>query len=105
MSDLTFVQSDTAPSVYGTVTTVAPGDLSTVASARFQMRPSGTFRHTVDAPAVIVSSSALSLSLRYDWAAGDLDTPGDYIMRWQLTYSDTSVQHTEPENTITVEAA
>lgn len=105
MSDLTFVQSDTAPSVYGTVTTVAPGDLSTVSSAQFQMRLSGEFAYRVDGAAVITATSALSLSLRYDWAAGDLDTPGDYIMRWQLTYSDGSIQHTEPENTITVEAA
>lgn len=103
MSDLTFVQADTAPSVYGTVTTVAPGDLSTVASARFQMRLTGEFAYRVDAAAVITASSTLSLSLRYDWAAGDLDTPGDYIMRWELVYSDGSVQHTEPENTITVD--
>lgn len=105
MPDLTFVQADTAPSVYGTVTTVAPGDLSTVTSARFQMRLSNSFAYTVDAAATIVSSSALSLSLRYDWAAGDLATAGDYIMRWELVYSDGSIQHTEPENTITVEAA
>lgn len=101
MSDLTFVQFDTSPSVNGTLTD-ASGPINLAgATVRFQMRPSGTFAYTVDAAATIVSASAGTV--RYDWAAGDLDEAGDFIARWQITFADLTVQHTEPENTITVD--
>ena len=34
----------------------------------------------------------------------DLADAGSYVSRWQVTWTDLTVQHTEPENTITVEA-
>ena len=103
MSDLTVVRGDTAPSVNGTLTNKdgTARDL-TQCSVRFQMRRTDSFAFTVDAPATIVLATAGTV--RYDWAAGDLDDAGDYEARWQVTLSDESIEHTTPANTITVEA-
>lgn len=103
MADLTLVASDTAPSVFGTITDVDgnPRNL-TDATVRFQMRLAMDRRFTVDASAVVVT--ALEGRVRYDWQAGDLATAGDYVSRWRITYQDGSIEHTEPENTISVEA-
>lgn len=103
MSDLTFVVNDTDPSVYGTLTdpvTGLPFDLSG-ATVRFQMRLVTDRRFTVDAVAVITGLSTAG-TVRYDWADGDLATAGDYVSRWQVTFADGSIQHTDPANTITV---
>jgi hypothetical protein len=104
MADLTFVQSDTAPSISGTLTDSAGTAIDlTGASVRFQMRLSTEYRYLVDAVATIVAPTLGTV--RYDWVAGDLVTAGNYLARWQITFPDTTVQHTEPENTITVGAA
>lgn len=100
MSDITVVSSDTAPSIFGTLSDTNGAINLTGASVKFQMRPATDRRFTVDAAATIVTP--LTGSVRYDWAAGDLATPGDYVMRWQVTLIGGAVQHTDPENTITV---
>ena len=104
MSDLTFVQSDDAPSISGALTDAAGAaiNLTTAASVRFQMRLLTDLRFTVDAAAVIVSAAAGTV--RYDWAAGDLATAGEYEARWRIIWGDGSVQHSDPANTITVAA-
>lgn len=104
MSEIVFVQDDTGPSVSGALTdsTGVPIDL-TSATVRFQMRLAVDRRFAVDAPAVIVNADAGTV--RYDWVAGDLRGTGDYVSRWQITYGGGTVEHTEPENTITVEPA
>lgn len=101
MADITFVSSDSAPSLFGTLTDSNgdPWDL-TDSAVRFQMRSSIDRRFKVDAAAVIVDE--LTGSVRYDWAPGDLDTPGDYITRWRILFSDNSVEHSDPSNTLTV---
>jgi hypothetical protein len=100
MSDLTVVQTDTAPSVYGTLAVSGvPVNLADCA-VRFQMRSAIDNRLCVDGEAAIVSEP--DGTVRYDWAPGDLSELGDFLSRWQITYSDLSVQHTTPENTITV---
>lgn len=103
MADVTFVAGDSGPSLSGTLTdsTGAPINLST-ASVKFQMRLASDRRFTVNDDAVVVSGAAGTV--RYDWAAGDLAVPGDYLSRWQITFSGGSIQHSEPENTITVDA-
>lgn len=103
MSDLTFVAGDGEPSVYGTLTdpvTGLPFDLSG-ATVRFQMRLATDRRFTVDAIASVTGLSTAG-TVRYDWNEGDLDTAGDYVARWQVTFADGSIQHTDPSNTITV---
>lgn len=104
MSDITFVQGDTAPSISGTLTDAdgSPLDL-TLADVKFQMRLLDDRRFMVDATATIVGADAGTV--RYDWAAGDLDTPGEYQAQWQITFSDNSIQTTTPANTITVRPA
>lgn len=103
MSDLSFAQADSAPSVFGNLThpdgTVF--DL-TDATVRFQMRLLIDRRFTVDYPAVILV--AADGTVRYDWQAGDLDTAGDYVSSWRIKFTDNSVEHTLPGNTISVVA-
>ena len=102
MSDLTFVAGDTQPSITGTLTNISEADLA-AATVRFQMRLTTEFRYTVDGVADLVSAAAKTV--RYDWVAGDLDTPGDYASRWLVIFADTTIEHSIPANTITVEAA
>ena len=102
MSDLSFVAGDTAPSITGTLTNISEADL-TAATVRFQMRLTTEYRYTVDGVATLVSAAAGTV--RYDWVAGDLDTPGDYVSRWLVTFADTTIEHSLPANTITVENA
>lgn len=104
MSDLTFIAGDTGPAVFGTLAIGGTAvDLTTADEVRFQMRRVGEFRFAVDAVATILVPAAGTVM--YSWSAGDLAVAGDYVSRWEITFNDTSVQHTEPENTITVEAA
>ncbi len=104
MSDLSFVASDDQPAIFGTLAVNGEVlDLTTATSVSFQMRSAIDRRYSVDAPAVIVTANLGAV--RYDWAVGDLSAPGDYVMRWQINWNDGSIQHTEPENTITVDSA
>jgi hypothetical protein len=100
MSDLTFVSSDDAPSVFATLADDdGVPDLSG-AAVRFQMRLASDRRYAVDAAAVIVDET--TGEVRYDWQPGDLATPGEYVARWRITFGDGSVEHTDPANTLTV---
>lgn len=103
MSDLGLVQGDTAPSVFGHLTNTDGTDKNlTGSTVRFQMRSAIDRRFVVNAIAVIVD--ATTGSVRYDWQAGDLAEVGEFVTRWQITYSDNTVEHTDPENTLTVAA-
>lgn len=103
MSDVTFYQDDTGPSLSGTLANSdgTPVNLAS-ATVRFQMRRTDDLRYTVDAPAAIVSAGAGTV--RYDWADGDLATAGEYVSVWQITYSGGPVIHSAT-NTITVDPA
>ena len=103
MADVTLVQGDTQPSIYGTLTVGGMVLDLTGATVKFQMRLTSEYRYLVDAAATVLSPTAGTV--RYDWSDGDLATPGDYIARWEVVFADSTVQHSEPENTITVEAA
>ena len=102
MSDLSFVAGDTQPSITGTLTNISESDLA-AADVRFQMRLTTEFRYRVDGVASVVSAAAKTV--RYDWAVGDLDEPGDYVSRWLIVFADTTEEHSLPGNTITVENA
>ena len=100
MTTLSFVAGDTQPSITGTLTNISAADLST-ATVKFQMRLTTEFRYRVDGTATVVSAAAGTV--RYDWAVGDLDEPGDYASRWLITFADNTEEHSQPANTITVE--
>lgn len=103
MSDLTFVQGDTAPPLLGQIKKVSdktPRNLSTATSVRFQMRKGDDKQYTVDAQAVIVTPAEGRVS--HSWGANDLSVPGEYNVQWEIHWSDGKVQTTEPPNTITV---
>ena len=104
MSDITFVASDTGPSVSGTIidSTNAPVNL-TGATVKFQMRLLYERRFAVDAVAIIVNAAAGTV--RYDWMAGDLALAGEYQSQWQVTYPGGVRETTDPPNTITIRAA
>ncbi len=104
MSDLSFVVGDNAPSIFGTLT--AGGEILNLTAAvavRFQMRSAYDRRYSLDSAAVVVD--AATGAVRYDPAAGDFPLPGDFVCRWQITWNDDTIQHTEPENTITIDPA
>lgn len=102
MSDLTFVVSDSAPSVVGTLTSAAGTAIDlTNCTVRFQMRLVTDNRFTVDSPAVVTSTTGGLV--RYDWGASDLAVAGDYVARWRIyNTSGGSIEHSDPANTITV---
>lgn len=103
MADVTLVQGDTGPSINGTLKvtrTQNPLDLTNADVVRFQMRQDNDRRYTVDEAADVVDPDAGTV--RYDWQEGDLAVAGDYICQWEITWSDGTIQTTEPPNTITV---
>jgi hypothetical protein len=103
MADVTLVQGDTRPPVVGTLrvtSTQALLDLTTASGVKFQMRQDNDRHYTVDADADIVSAASGAVS--YDWEEGDLNVPGEYIAQWEITWSDDTVQTTDPPNTILV---
>lgn len=104
MSDLTIVSSSDAPSLVGALTQPNgdPFDLTQADEVWFEMRLVIDRRLKVDAQAVITGAAAGAV--RYDWAAADLDTPGEYQSRWRIEWSDGTTQFTTPADTITVAA-
>jgi len=102
MSDVTFVQGDTAPFITGQIKKAdgSPRNLSTATEVRFQMRKEDDRTYTVDAEADITNAS--EGRVQYEWAANDLSVPGEYLGQWQVTYLDGKITTTQPPNTITV---
>ncbi len=91
---VTFAKNSTAPSITDTFQTTSstgvtsPIDL-TGASVRFRMRARNSSTLKVDSPATIVSAAAGTV--RYNWGATDLDTAGDYIAWWKVTFADSTL--------------
>lgn len=101
---LSLVSSDDAPSIVDALTTPDGEvfDLTQADLVFFEMRLAVDRRLKVNAAAVITGAAAGTV--RYDWAAGDLDTPGEYEARWRIEWSDGTTQHTDPANSIIVAA-
>jgi len=101
MSSLSFVLGDTQPSLFGTLTIAGVVvDLTNATNVNFQMRRTIDNRYTVDAVAAIVTPSAGAV--RYDWEPGDLAVAGTYVGRWEILWSDSTIQHSDPVNGIEV---
>lgn len=87
---LRITQGTRSPSVTDTLTVDGVAFDLTGSTVRFRMRAVGSAVLKVDSPATIVSAAAGTV--RYDWAAVDVDTPGDYLAWWQVTLPSLKVQ-------------
>jgi hypothetical protein len=75
-----------APSITETITAGgAAVDISTASAKTFSMREVGSSTLTVDSQAASFVTDGTDGALRYDWAAGDVDTAGQYLVWWTVT--------------------
>lgn len=92
MSDFTMKANDTLPSIAATLSREDdPQELNlTGATVHFVMRGSNAASAKLDKLATIVNAEAGQV--RYDWAGGDTQVPGEYRAEWEVTFSDGSRQ-------------
>jgi hypothetical protein len=94
MADFSIKAHDRLPSISAQFkTNGAAVNLSTATSVNFIMRVKGGTTVAINAPATVVNASAGTV--RYDWAAGDTNAPGDYEAEWQVTWA-TGIKQTFP---------
>lgn len=87
-------EGDTSPSL---LYTLSPTVDLTGASVVFNMRLRADGSVKVSRAAAVIVTPATDGVVRYDWAAGDTDTPGEYQAEFEVTYADSTVE-TFPNN-------
>ncbi len=98
----TLIESDTAPTLYGTLTETDSGDPLDLSGATvfFQMRLATERRFKINAECTVISPTAGTVSYTLD--NSDLDFAGDCLARFLVVYGDARRQHTNPAIEVTV---
>ena len=94
MADIVLVQGNTRPIINATLHlkgSVDPVNL-TNCSVKIQMRRADDKFYAINGACSIVSAVAGTVS--YSLGVNDLNTPGDYIVQFEVTYPDNRVQTT-----------
>lgn len=89
-----------SPSLTGTLTVDGAAFDLTGSTVKFKMRAVGSATLKVNATATVVSAAAGTV--RYDWAAADVDTAGDFLGWWEVTLLSAKTQD-HPEFAIEVQ--
>jgi hypothetical protein len=97
---ITIYLGNLSPSLSDTITSAGtPVDL-TGATVQFRMRDEASTTLKIDAAAAV--TNAPGGQVRYDWVATDVDTAGDYVAWWRVTFPSAKTQDT-PEFVVRVE--
>ena len=79
--------NDRNPSISETITANSTAvDVST-ATVTFNMRPVGSSTQTVDGGTTGYLTDGTDGGVYYNWAAGDVDTAGTFLVWWEVTVS------------------
>jgi hypothetical protein len=92
MAPIRIFAGNLSPSITDTIKIAGTAFNLTGSTVKFRMRAAGAYTLKVDAAATIVNAAAGTV--RYDWAAADVDTPGDYLAWWHVTLPSTDTQDT-----------
>lgn len=92
MAEFNITKDDRLPSLVGVCVDFEGNivDLSAAVSVKFQMRLQESETWKVDAAATI--SDAAGGELTYAWAAVDVDTSGEYLGRFLVTFAGSKTQ-------------
>ena len=89
---LSHTKGNRSPSLADTIRVDGVAFDLTGSTVKFKMRAEGSSTLKVDTAAVVVLAAAGTV--RYDWAALDVDTAGDYLFWWEVTLPSAKTQDT-----------
>ena len=92
MASIRIYKDTRSPSLTDTIKVDGAAFDLTSSTVKLKMRLEGSATLKVDTSAVILS--AVAGTVRYDWAAVDVDTAGDYVAWWAVTLPSAKVQDT-----------